>query len=62
LVFGVGGVELKRVAHECVVVEVGEGDSCELDCPELHIEVVLLFCDGCYVAEVAEQVVNVPNI
>lgn len=62
LVFGVGRVELEGVAHEGVVVEVGEGDSCELDGPELHVEVVLLLGDGCDVAEVAEQVVDVPDI
>jgi hypothetical protein len=54
--------EFQGVAHEEMVVEIGERDSCELHGSELDVDVLLLLADARDVAEVAEEVVDVSDL
>lgn len=53
---------LERAAHQVVLVEIGERDSRELDCSECDVYQVPFFANTSHVAEIAEEVVDVPDL
>ena len=61
LLFMLGRLELEQIAHEDEVVEVAEGNGCELDASEFDVEVCLFLGDAGDVAEIAEEIVYLPD-
>ena len=57
-ILGIGHVQLEKTAHEKVIIEIGEGNGCKLNCSELDVSPFVLLGDERNVAEVAKQVVN----
>jgi hypothetical protein len=47
-------IQLEVIAHKIVLVEIGKGDSCELDGSKLDVDVLFFLADAGDVAKITE--------